>query len=181
MIRIKYHLIIILGILTLNACLGGDQEVHEYVDEVKRTSVGKINELPPEKPYIIQEYTAQTFPSPFDLSNVKRTGMISNSTNVSTEVKATPRPDADRRREYLEQFHLKDLIMVGTLSNQNNTWGLVKDTSGMVYAVKVGDYLGPNSGRVTEIKNGEIKLLETVSNGEGGWKTQENAIIMDAN
>ncbi len=91
-------------------------------------------------------------------------------------VKQEPRPDLDRPREYLEQFPLSTFTMVGTLSKPDTNWGLIKDTKGMIYAVKIGDYIGLNSGVIVGITPDQIRINETVPNGAGGWM-QSRAVL----
>lgn len=176
--RIKHHLIVVFSILSLNSCLGGDVDVREYVDDIKKTSVGKISELPPEKTYTTQEFTAQNIRSPFD--NISPIVSVADDTQVKTANRQLPRPDAERRKQYLEQFPLSDLTMVGSLSKENYTWGLIKDKNGMVHAVKLGDYLGQNSGVVKAITVEEIDIVETITDGHGGWKDSEATLRLNA-
>jgi len=58
--------------------------------------------------------------------------------------------------------------MVGTLANGDGRFALVKGGDG-VHRVKVGDYLGRNYGRIVDITDAEVEVLEIVPDGEGGW------------
>ncbi len=67
------------------------------------------------------------------------------------------RPDNRRNREFLEQFSLDTLRMVGTLRLADRTYGLVKTKDGLVHRVLPGNYMGQADGKVTEIDAFEDK------------------------
>ena len=79
------------------------------------------------------------------------------------------RPDSRRNREFLEQFSLDTLRMVGTLRMADRTYGLVKTKDGLVHRVLPGNYMGQADGRVTEISPSKISVVEIVPDGLGGY------------
>ncbi len=58
------------------------------------------------------------------------------------------RPDAKRAREFLEQFPIDSMKMVGTLALQGKNYGLVQGKDGLVHRVLPGSYIGQNDGHV---------------------------------
>jgi type IV pilus assembly protein PilP len=76
-------------------------------------------------------------------------------------------PDKNRRKEALENYPLDTLSMVGTLKQNNIVWGLVKTQDGVVHRVTHGSYMGMNHGRVVDIKQHKIKLIELIQIGDG--------------
>lgn len=169
MLHMKWLLIVCM-FLTLTACIETKGDMEDYVKEVKKTAVGKIESIPPPTEIQHAEYTAETLRSPFVLTG----GNITTPTRMAgpggKAVEQELRPDIERPREYLEQFPLTSLSMVGTLSKPGLNWGLIKDSNGLIHAVKVGDYMGQNSGCIVAISPNQIRLVETVPNGTGGWK-----------
>lgn len=168
-------LIVCLSLL-LVACVESKSELEAYVAQIKKTAKGKVEPLPAIKPIKQVTYSAQNLRSPFVLA-----GGAYNVPAVITgpsgqTITQAPRPDLNRPREYLEQFPLSSFVMVGTLSKPNLSWGLIKGADGMIHAVKVGDYLGLNSGIIIAITNDQIRLNETVPNGAGGWMQSRAAI-----
>lgn len=163
---------------TLTACMEDRSDMEDYVKEVKKTAVGKIEPIPPPNEIQHIEYTAETMRSPFVLTG----GNITTPTRLTgpggKTVEQEQRPDIQRPREYLEQFPLTSLSMVGTLSKPGLNWGLVKDSNGLIHAVKVGDYMGQNSGCIVAISPNQIRLVETVPNGTGGWKQAPAALSL---
>ncbi len=67
--------------------------------------------------------------------------------------------------------------MVGTLSNQEGTFALVRGAGG-VHRVKVGDYLGRNDGKIVSISEGKIDVVEIVPDGEGGWLERPRSLTL---
>ena len=90
-----------------------------------------------------------------------------------------PRPDLDRPREFLEDFELDTLEMVGTFEKDDNQWALIQDPNGTVHRVAVGNYLGKNHGRVILITPAEIVLTEFITDGLGGWLVREASMALE--
>ena len=86
------------------------------------------------------------------------------------------RPDLDRVREPLEDFPLDTLRMVGTLDINETVYGLVQTSDGLIHRVIPGNYLGQNDGRITDISESEILLVEIISDGIGGYIERDAAI-----
>ena len=85
-------------------------------------------------------------------------------------------PDPHRRKEELESFPLDSLRMVGTLDKDSVLWGLVKNSAGMLYRVKPGNYMGRNHGQITRITETEISLTEIATNGRGGYLERQASL-----
>ena len=115
-----------------------------------------VEPLPEVKPYEAFNYTDQNMRSPFVPG-----GSGSQSAGV--------RPDSKRNREFLEQFSLDTLKMVGTFKVGTQFYGLVQSKDGLVHKVQPGNYLGQNDGKVTEISGGKISLVEIIPDGLGGY------------
>lgn len=172
-------LLIVCMIVTLVACVEGQGDMEDYVAQVKKEAKGKVEPLPPPRVIKSVDYTAINLRNPFILTGGSITNMSQMIKGPGGEtIQQQPRPDLDRPREYLEQFPLTSLSMVGTLSKPQLNWGLVKDSNGMIHAVKVGDYMGQNSGIIIAITPDQIRLNETVPNGAGGWMQTRAALTM---
>ena len=68
-------------------------------------------------------------------------------------------PTRKRNREFLEQFSLDTLTMVGTLSSAASAYGLVKTKDGLVHRVLPGNYLGQNEGRIVADRSRRRSVL----------------------
>ncbi|MEE9135247.1 MAG: pilus assembly protein PilP [Gammaproteobacteria bacterium] len=158
---------LLLGIAALGvaACAGGSADLLEYIDDVKARPGGRIEPLPQIKPYDTFAYQASDLRSPFMPDQPNAPGNI-----------AGPHPVENRNKEYLEQFPLDTLDMVGTLDRSGKTFALVQTLDGLVHRVIAGNYLGQNDGRVIAISDAEISLEELVSDGIGGFFKRSAAI-----
>jgi hypothetical protein len=83
-----------------------------------------------------------------------------------------PQTDAMYRRcDPLEFFSLRTLIPKGYLQLQKRHIAYVEHVGdGNVYAVKAGDYLGRDYGKVTNISTKSIEVREIFQDGNGEWK-----------
>jgi len=168
--RIWARCLLVVWLLSLSACSEQSDDVVAFVEKVKNTAAGQIKSLPQAKPVNVEQYTAEALRSPFDQSVVKEENVEQpEAAEETSSIKQQPRPDLNRTRYFLEKYPLKNFIMVGTLKKQNTTWGLVEDETGLVHVIKVGDYIGQNSGKVKSISENAIYLVETVPDGVGGW------------
>ena len=158
---IKYGLVLILATVGLAACGGDMDDLDKYINEIKARPGGRIDPLPEIMPYEVFTYIAdaQGLRSPFIPDTPQASGSGAGGT----------RPDLDRSREYLESFPLDTLGMVGTLYIGETMYGLVQTADGLIHRVVPGNYMGQNDGRITDISESEILLVEIISDGIGGY------------
>jgi type IV pilus assembly protein PilP len=154
----------------LSACGGATDDLRAYIDEVKARPGGRIEPLPQIQPAPTFAYEAGVRRSPFVPDAPQR--------RVSNDPNAVDGPDRNRPREFLEQFPLDTLKMVGTLADRRASFGLVQTTDGLVHRVTVGNHLGQNYGRVIAISDSEIQLVEIISDGLGGYLERPAAIAL---
>ena len=86
--------------------------------------------------------------------------------------------DDTRSREFLEQFPLDTLRMVGTLIQGETSFGLIQTSDGLIHRVIPGNYLGQNDGRIVSIDESEIQLIEIISDGIGGYLERDAAVAL---
>jgi type IV pilus assembly protein PilP len=142
---------------SLVACSSADSDLSRFIDETKKEPGGHVEPLPEVKPYETFTYSAGTLRSPF------QPGGSGGPGNTGL------RPDSKRNREFLEQFSLDTLKMVGTLKISGRMFGLVQTKDGLVHRVVPGDYMGQADGKVTDITPSKISLIEIVPDGLGGY------------
>ena len=158
------YLFIGAGLMTgLAACGDRMGDLRQYTNEVRARKGGHIEPLPQIKPFEVYTYTDQDSRSPF------MQGGDTGAAPARGTTVAGLHPDFNRNREYLEQFPLDGLRMVGTLTLNGSLYGLVKDSDNVVHRVAVGNYMGQNYGKIISITDSEIKLHEMVPDGQGGW------------
>ncbi len=162
-------LIVLLAGFGLAGCGGDMDDLDRYVNEVKARPGGRIEPLPEITPYEVFTYVAdrEKFRSPFvpDSPQASAGGPVSGL-----------RPIDDRSREFLEQFPLDTLRMVGTLALGETNYGLVQTSDGLIHRVVPGNYMGQNDGRITNVDESEIQLVEIISDGIGGYLERDAAV-----
>jgi type IV pilus assembly protein PilP len=140
----------------LAGCSGRDGDLDRFIDATKKEPGGRVEPLPEVKPYEAFTYTDQDLRSPF---------VPGGSGGASAGL----RPDSKRNREFLEQFSLDTLKMVGTLNLGGSHYGLVSTKDGRVHRVVVGEHIGTNDGKITDITPSKIALVEIIPDGLGGY------------
>ena len=166
-----------LALLSLPILLGGCfdifseyGDIDDFIEETRSQPTGTIAPLPEFQPYQAFTYRSSTLRSPFK-QPVK---LDVSQQHVNNGVQ----PDKDRRKEYLEQFDIGEFDMVGSISNSEGLWGLVRGQDG-IHRVKVGDYIGKNHGRVVFIDDEQIKFIEIVPVGPGYWAERARVLTID--
>ncbi len=167
MIHSKRTVLVLAALAALAGCGSDTDELRAKIAEVKSRPGGRIEPLPEVKPYETFAYAAADQRSPFE-AGVPASAMGPNAL----------RPDANRPREFLEQFSLDTLRMVGTLRLGGRTYGLVQTKDGLVHRVLPGNHLGQNDGRITAIEEGKISLIEIVPDGMGGFIERPAALAL---
>ena len=161
-------LTLLAGLLT--ACSGsGLEDLEAYTKQVKAKPQGQIEPLPETKLQETFSYNVATLRDPFTAPPKEVTA--SNSTS-------SLRPDPNRPKEALENYPLDTLRMVGTFELNTQKWSLVKAPDGVVYRVQPSNYLGQHDGKVTNISDESINLVEIIDDGQGGWIEQPASIAL---
>ncbi len=162
-------LMVFVAAFGLTACGGDMDDLDQYINEIKAKPGGRIEPLPEITPYTVFMYIA-------DAEGVRSPFMP--DTPQASSVGGGMRPDRDRSREYLESFPLDTLGMVGTLDMEGTAYGLVQASDGLIHRVTPGNYMGQNDGRITEISESEIALVEIISDGIGGYIERDAAVSL---
>ena len=77
----------------------------------------------------------------------------------------------------MEQFTFDSLSMVGTLEKAENDWTLIQDPEGGVHRVQQGEFLGRNHGKIVEMTDTYVAVVEIVSDGsDDGWVERPRTI-----
>ena len=154
-------------LLATSACSSRDSELEEFIAATMKEPGGRVEPLPEVKPYESFTYAAQSLRSPF----MPGGSGSSSASNV--------RPDIKRNREFLEQFSLDTMRMVGTLKLGGRTYGLVQTKDGIVHRVLPGNYMGQAEGKVTDIAASKIDLVEIVPDGLGGYMERPASLALN--
>jgi len=158
---------IAVAVLSLSACSNGMEQLQQQVAEIKARPGEAIDPLPEIKPYEAFTYAAGNMRSPFVPTPPAR-----------TDVANGVRPDVKRPREFLEQFPLDTMRMVGTLQLLGRNYGLVQGKDGLVHRVLPGNFVGQNDGRIVGISPTKITISEIVPDGLGGYIERPAALAL---
>jgi type IV pilus assembly protein PilP len=149
---------LLLGLLaaSIAGCSGGDDDLQTFINETNKEAGGRVEPLPEVRPYQTYTYADMNLRSPF-----MPTSPYASNPNL--------RPDAHRNREFLEQYSLDTMRMVGSILQGGQEYGLVQTKDGLVHRVVIGNYIGQNDGKITAISPSRIEVREIVPDGLGGY------------
>ena len=150
----------------LAACSSGDDDLQSFINATNQEAGGRVEPLPEVKPYQTYVYADMNLRSPF----------MPTSPNAGNP---NLRPDAHRNREFLEQYSLDTMKMVGTIQQGGQMYGLVQTKDGLVHRVVTGNYVGTNDGKITAITTSKIDVREIVPDGLGGYIERPAALALN--
>ena len=163
--RAPIFLLAVTATSLLAGCSGRDADLASFIENTRKEPGGRVEPLPEVKPYDSYAYSSSGLRSPFQPGGSRGAGAT--------------RPEGTRNREFLEQFSLDTLKMVGTLHIDGKDFGLVQVPDGRVQRVLVGGHAGQNDGRITDITSTKISLTELVPDGLGGYVERSAAIALN--
>ena len=164
------HGVVAIIALGLAACGSDMDDLDRDINDVKSRPGGRIEPLPEITPYEVFTYVA-------DVEGI-RSPFVPDTPQASGGVAGGVRPNTDRSREYLELVPLDTLGMVGTLNIGDTLYGLVQTSDGLIHRVVPGNYMGQNDGRITDISDAEITLVEIISDGIGGYIERDATVSL---
>lgn len=147
----------------LCACDGEQQELKDWMAEVKANTKVSVSPLSEPKKYEPYAYRLRDSLDPFNLEKI-----AAAQAKLQARSSSGVRPNMDRRREPLEAFPLDTLTMVGALVQNKRVFGLLRLEKNL-HKVSVGNYLGQNFGKIVGITETEITLKEIVQDAAGEW------------
>ena len=157
--------------LVLAGC-GGDEhgDLKQELAQLTKDFRGQVPPLPQVKPYEPVPYTAEGQVDPFrsDRIEVAQIGPRGPDKSKIAE-------HEKRIKEPLEAFPLESIQMLGTITQDKETFALVKAGPNL-YRVKKGNYMGQNFGVITAIDEGQIRLKELVQDSGGEWVERASAL-----
>lgn len=153
-------------ILLLSAC-SGDQgdDLDHFMASAANDMSKSVQPLPEVLPYSPLQYNADgILTDPFKAK--KAVGRASSL-----------QPNTNRPKEALEAFPLESLKYVGSMSKKNVTYALIRTPDNAVQQIKIGNYIGPNFGLVTQINEADIAIKEIIQDDLTGDWVERNASI----
>ena len=155
----------VLSAAALLAGCGAEEhtDLKEELAQATKDFRGRVEPLPQVKPYEPVPYTAEGQIDPFrpERIEVAQAGRSSASASKVAE-------HEKRLKEPLEAFPLESIQMMGTITQEKETFALVKAGPNL-YRVRKGMYMGQNFGVITSIDEAAISLKELVQDSGGEW------------
>ena len=152
-----------LGATALVGCGAELDELQQWMEQQRREVKPNVPPLQPPKKFDPQPYAAADAVEPF--STQKLTVALKRDERVPSSLLAG---ELKRRKEPLEAYPLDNMNMVGSVTKQGLPFALLR-VDGLLYQVKVGDYMGQNYGRVLRISDTDLVLREVVQDAAGEW------------
>lgn len=165
---------VLLGMsLALAGCQRYDNlaDLQVYVDEVKSRPAAEVEPVPEFVPYEGFVYSAASLRSPFEVPVVIES-------NGETVLSQDVEPDFERQREPLESQALSEMAMVGMIVRAGQFEALIEDAFGEVHRVAIGNYMGRNHGRIENISESQLNIIEIVPSGSGGWVERPQTLTL---
>lgn len=157
---------------TLLAACGGEEqrELKQELAELTKDYRGQVPPLPQVRPYEPVPYTAEGQIDPFRPERIEVV-QASRSSDAASKIAEHEK----RLKEPLEAFPLESIQMLGTITQDKETFALVKAGPNL-YRVKKGNYMGQNFGVITAIDESQISLKELVQDSGGEWVERSSAL-----
>lgn len=168
-------IVLIASVITLLTGCGREmRDLQDYAEEVKSREPPGIDPIPEVKPYQSFRYQADNARNPFD-ATIFQAKIVQN---IRKRTNSAISPDPNRTPEFLENFPLDTLRMVGTLEQKGSLWALVQTPEKTIQRISKGNYLGQNNGKVLDVSDAGIKLEEIIPDGFGGWRKRDGSIAL---
>lgn len=167
MCKSRYSLLVF---LLLAACSNEEHgDIKAWMEEESKGIKGSVKPPPPIFTPPIVSYSAKHLESPFSTEKAKtRDGSSLNDKN---------NPAAGRPPEYLEGFPLESMRLIGVVAYQGKTYAVIQ-TPEKPKHVTVGNYIGPNYGKIVEISKTQMRISETVKDANDLWVQREKILYL---
>ncbi len=161
---LRAPLLVASAALALAACSGDEhKELKQELAEATKDFRGQVPPLPQVKPYEPVPYTAEGLTDPFRHERID-VARVDDKKVVNAKLAEQEK----RVKEPLEAFPLESIQMMGTITQEKETFALVKAGPNL-YRVRKGMYMGQNFGVITSIDEAQISLKELVQDSGGEW------------
>jgi type IV pilus assembly protein PilP len=143
--------------LLLISCSATNDDLVHYISAVKHRKTQELEPIPSFN--VLPRFI-------FSKNDARRSPFtpITDKKNVGLNA-----PNKHKHKQFLEAYPLSSLRFVGTLEQDHDLWALIEVPEKDIKPVRVGDYMGPNNGRIVSIKNDSIQLIE-ITMHSGSWE-----------
>ncbi|WP_440877227.1 pilus assembly protein PilP [Thalassotalea sp. PLHSN55] len=164
--------LMLLPCILLAGCFDDTSDIKTHMVQVQENTKAYIEPMPEIEQFRHVEYAAEELRSPF---NAPKPEAIQEKIQ---QMSGCLSPDPRRRKQPLEKYALSDLSMRGTLGELGITWALVEASDATLHRVAVGGYVGMYNGRITDVSQNSVKVIELIPDGAGCWVERETVVNM---
>jgi len=169
----KRIFVLIVAAFALLGCENDISDTKEFVERVKLTKGVAIEPMPEPLPFKHFEYSASFIRSPFVAPQQELTQ------DVISQSRDCLQPELGRTKSLLEAYALDNLSMRGSLGDDEGLWALVQTLDGDVHKVRQGHYVGLFHGKILQVTEQQIEIVEIVPDGSGCWIERNNSIALN--
>lgn len=170
----KKILFLLAPLFALQGCERDISDTEEFIANVKLSKGIAIEPMPKPTPFKHFEYSAGFLRSPFVAPQQELTQ------DVISQSRDCLQPELGRAKSVLEAYGLDSLVMRGSLGDSKNLWALVETLDGDVHKVKKGHYIGLFHGKILQVTEQQIEIVEVVPDGSGCWVERNNSIALNS-
>lgn len=165
-------LLLLIALVGLQGCNNDISDIEQFVESVKVMRGVRVEPIPQYREFQHFAYSATFVRSPFEAPQQELT------LDIISESRDCLQPDISRNKAVLEAFGLDNLMMRGSLGLSKDLWALIETAGGEVHRVRKGHYLGLFHGKITQITEQQVELVEIVPDGAGCWVERSNSIAL---
>lgn len=162
---------LLLSLSCLLAACNDDEhsDLKEWMTEEAKNIKGHVDVPPPLITPPIVSYAAKDLESPFSPEKIRTRdgGSLNDPSN----------PEAGRPPEYLEKFPLESMRLIGVVTYMGKTYAVIQ-TPEKPKHVTVGNYIGPNYGKIVEITKTQMRISETVKDANDLWVHRDKILYL---
>jgi len=151
------------------------EAIGKSLETFKEAVIGKTGQSPEgvaktpagADPLSLPEKKSESAPAPRYSSAGKRDPF--QALALKTQTKRRPRENLSP----LERYDLGQLKLVGIVWDAKDPRAMVEDSAGLGYVVRIGTPIGPNEGKIKEIKASEVVIEESYIDFYGARKNRQ--------
>jgi type IV pilus assembly protein PilP len=159
-----------LALAVLGGCSSKHQDIQQWMSQQRQITTPRVTPIAKPVPFVPVAYTQSAIPDPFEIDRLTR---VLKAENPGSD--ALLQAELNRRKEPLEAVPRDAMNMIGSIDKHGQQVALVK-ANNLIYQIRVGNYLGQDYGKVTQITENTIELREIIQNSTGEWVERKAAM-----
>lgn len=155
--------------LGLAGCGADQEELQQWMAQQQKEIKPHVAQIAPSSKFVPQPYLSLKDTDPFSGRKMDAGAAIARQPN------AVLASEMRRRKEPLEDFPLDSMTLVGSVVRNGKQHALIK-VENLLHYVKVGEYMGQNYGKITNLTEKELTLREIVQDASGEWTERTSTL-----